>query len=235
MPRDSHRGFPSPGDGAMSEANSSVQVHLDASSVRLVLNTSKLAWLYLTNIAFFRGLSTSRTRRSTSRRRSPSRNPDQSSRIQAAVNSQSSGFSPVHENLPQEDVLIGLIPATEPSRNSVDELLHGVKRPHDGESAGEPSPKRDKLEEELEQMAVEAHGENQAAPNTDSMPGPSAPSDDGGSVPSTGMRRVLPMRHAQRPSSRGGSGDNGQAGPSNSNSRQDGGSRSRSRRDTSPR
>lgn len=151
------------------------------------------------------------------------------------MNSQSSGFSSVHEHLPQEDVLIDLITATESSRNSLDELLHGLKRPHDGESTGEPSPKRDRLGEELEQMAGEATDENQAAPNTDAMTGPSSAFDDRGPVPSAGMRRVLPMRHARRPSSQGATRDNGEAGSSNSNSQQDGGSRPRSRRDTRPR
>lgn len=151
------------------------------------------------------------------------------------MNSQSSGFSSVHEHLPQEDVLIDLITATEPGRNSVDELLHGLKRPHDGESTGEPSPKRDKLGEELEQMVVEATGENQTALNTDTTASSSAPLDDGGSVPSAGLRRVLPMRHARRPSSQGAARDNRQASPSNSTPRQDGGSRPRSRRDTRPR
>ncbi|KAM7189697.1 hypothetical protein V8F20_010037 [Naviculisporaceae sp. PSN 640] len=184
MAPESQREWPNLDDGAMSEANSSVQVHPDSRSTR--------------------GPSTSRTHRSQSRRRSPSRNPDPESTRQPAPNSQSqsSTFSsqPVPENLPQEDVLIDLIVPTEPSLSAVDDPFHGLKRPHDGESAGEPSPKRDKLGEELEQMMADAKKEDQPAASNDAVQEPSVTQTNGARTPPTAMRRVLPMRHARKPS-----------------------------------
>ncbi|KAM7202892.1 hypothetical protein V8F33_002550 [Rhypophila sp. PSN 637] len=177
-------------DGAASEANSSIQVHLDSRSVR--------------------GLSTSRTHRSRSRRRrSPSRNPDHpETMLQPSGNSQSqsSGLSsqPIHDTpLPQEDLLIDLISPTEPGSSSVDDLFHGLKRPHDGETTGEPSPKRDKLGEELEQMMADAKKEEDqpATKDNDAVHEPSiSQSLNGVSGPSTMTRKVLPIRHARKTS-----------------------------------
>ncbi|KAK3680739.1 hypothetical protein B0T22DRAFT_445950 [Podospora appendiculata] len=107
-----------------SEANSSIQIQTDAWSNRAP--------------------SAAITRGSSSRLPSRSRTP-LSSFLQSSQPEQAS----------REDVLIDLITPIEPGRHAGIEALHGLKRAHDGDSTyGEPSSKRDKLEEELDRLAA---------------------------------------------------------------------------------
>lgn len=188
-----------------------------------------------------RGLSTSRTQRSRSRRRSPSRNPDSEPITRPAANSQSQSQSscfssqPAHEDLPQEDVLIDLIATTEASRTAVDGLLHGLKRPHDGESTAEPSPKRDKLGEELEQMMADARSEDPPGEATSTANGPSAIQAEGVPASLVAMRRVLPMRHTRRPSAQTVLRDGDQPGSSSSTQNSDNSGNSEPRTPRDPR
>ncbi|KAK0629734.1 hypothetical protein B0T17DRAFT_506258 [Bombardia bombarda] len=194
MSGDRLRDLPSP-DGATSDANSSIQVHLDTSSHR-------------------GGLSTAVTPRSPSRHPSPSRTPEPSLGRQVAENSLSSflssqqqsqsSSSSQHERPSAEDLLRDLISPIDSSRNALTDPTHGLKRPHDGESAGEPLPKRDRLEEELEQMAAAYHEDSPSPPSepedfdSTSTTGPDEQQQQQQTSSPTGSRRVLPIRQARR-------------------------------------
>ncbi|KAK4109851.1 hypothetical protein N656DRAFT_800436 [Canariomyces notabilis] len=164
-------------DRATSEANSSTRVHLDARSNR----DRSIVARY----------------RSPSRRPSPSRIPEQSLARQATANSlspfyssQSSSSQPSqNDRAPAEDVLRDLVIAvTEPGGNSSsDVLFHGIKRPHDDEVADEPLAKRDRLGEELDELAA-SHRE--ASSTTVS---PASPATLTWSV-TVGVRTTLPVR-----------------------------------------
>ena len=102
-----------------------------------------------------------RSRSPSVRRASPSRGHEQSltrratpTSVSSLVSSQSSSQLPQGDRAAPEDVLRGLIEASELSDAAIRGVLHGVKRPHDDESADEPSAKRDKLGEELERMSA---------------------------------------------------------------------------------
>ncbi|KAL2167133.1 hypothetical protein VTG60DRAFT_1652 [Thermothelomyces hinnuleus] len=137
-PRDTS-GLSSP-DAAASEGHSSVQVNLDILSQR--------------------GRSIGGRSRSSSVRPSPSRGPERSLTRQATsnsvssfVSSQSSSQPSQGDPTPAEDVLRGLlVESSEPASAATSAALHGVKRPHDDETADEPLAKRDRLGEELERM-----------------------------------------------------------------------------------
>jgi len=100
-------------------------------------------------------LTVSRTRgtpvpsRSSSRDRSPSIVPGPPSRVPTTDNSQSSAIS--QDRPPAEHFLRGLIAPTD-ATNVFADASQILKRHHDGESADEPRPKRDKLGDELEKM-----------------------------------------------------------------------------------
>ncbi|KAK4161274.1 hypothetical protein QBC43DRAFT_324075 [Cladorrhinum sp. PSN259] len=123
-------------DPTGSETNTSVQVQLDSWSNRDPAATASQA---------------------ASRRPSPARSFDPLSSLgrQAVTPSQSSHLSlpdpalqPTRDSsIPQEDFLMGLV-------SGGDSLTHGQKRPREAESDDEPSPKRDRLEEELEALAA---------------------------------------------------------------------------------
>ncbi|KAK4235510.1 hypothetical protein C8A03DRAFT_17767 [Achaetomium macrosporum] len=128
-------------DPATSDGNSSVQVHFDSLSNR--------------------GRSIGIASRSSSVRPSPSRAVESSLARQATANSISSLFSsqsssqpPQNDRVLPEDLLRDLIAVTESSGNAFSGVVHGVKRPRDGEATDEPLPKRDKLTEELDRMVM---------------------------------------------------------------------------------
>ncbi|KAL2023410.1 hypothetical protein VTK56DRAFT_2767 [Thermocarpiscus australiensis] len=183
--------LPSP-EPATSEGNSSIQVHLDASSNR------------------------ARSTRPPSR--SPSRAPEPSLTRRATAGSLSSFLSSQPSSQPSqtdpapaEDVLRDLITVTELSSNAMVDILHGMKRPHDDEVADGPPAKRDKLGEELEEMSAScpAHvpiptppvsSVSSASVNT---PYPStthgAPTNDlTGQTVIMGARSTLPVRTSRR-------------------------------------
>lgn len=126
--------------------------------------------------------------------------------------------------------------SSEPSRNAVDDFLHGLKRPHDGESTGEPSPKRDKLGEELEQMMADAKKVDEPAESNHTAHETSVNHANGGpAVTSATMRRVLPMRHVRRPSTQTAVKDGDQQGGSSAQNSSTGGSSApRTPRDPKP-
>ncbi|KXX77920.1 hypothetical protein MMYC01_205921 [Madurella mycetomatis] len=177
-------------DAAASEANSSVQVNLDASS---------------------------------NRHRSPSRTPEPSLARRATANSlssflssqppsQSSSQPGQSDRAPVEDVLRDLIAVTGLRSDAVNDVLHGVKRPHDGEAADEPVAKRDRLSEELARMAASHNrcssptatstcSTTSAASNAPPAPGPhDAPVTGSVSQPvALATRSTLPVRNVGRP------------------------------------
>ncbi|KAK4126131.1 hypothetical protein N657DRAFT_568213 [Parathielavia appendiculata] len=188
-------GLPSP-DPAASEGNSSVQVNLDSASNH--------------------GEGIGRRSRSPSMRRSSSRG--QSLARQATANSLSSFLSSQPssqpsqtERAPPEDLLRDLIDATESSSVAISGCLHGVKRPHDDETADEPLAKRDKLGEELERMSAAhlAAVSTLVAPASSAFPAaaarPYAPPANGSPLPDhgdptvgMGTRGRLPIRPSGR-------------------------------------
>ncbi|KAK3318528.1 hypothetical protein B0H66DRAFT_241863 [Apodospora peruviana] len=158
----------------------------------------------------------------------------------------------MHERLPPEDVLMDLITVTDLSRDLIGDSLHGLKRPRDDRelTEEEPSPKRDRLGEELEEMVAAQHETRDSTPGNpaqeelDSLSSPSTTdgrvvSSAGAGVGAVGGRRVLPMRHARRQSSQGSTVRNHEppAGPSSSlnSPNSDTRLRLRSRQDTRPR
>jgi hypothetical protein len=74
--------------------------------------------------------------------------------LSSYLSSQPSSQPSQNDQPPPEDLLRGLIDATEPTDDAANSLLHGVKRPHDDEATDEPLAKRDKLGEELERMSA---------------------------------------------------------------------------------
>ncbi|KAL2158979.1 hypothetical protein VTH06DRAFT_3009 [Thermothelomyces fergusii] len=134
---------PSSLDAAVSEGHSSVLVNLDILSRR--------------------GRSIGSRSQSSSVRPSPSRGPEGSLTHQATSGSVSSSVSSQSSPQPSqgdptapEDVLRGLLAESSEPDSAVSgaAALHGVKRPHDEETADEPLPKRDRLGEELERMSA---------------------------------------------------------------------------------
>jgi hypothetical protein len=203
-------------DRATSEANSSTRVHLDARSNRYAGGPSRYLTDFLTRT--LRDRSIAARSRSPSRRPSPSRIPEQSLARQATANSlspfyssQSSSSQPSqNDRAPAEDVLRDLVIAvTEPGGNSSsDVLFHGIKRPHDDEVADEPLAKRDRLGEELDELAA-SHREassttvSPASPATlswvnanQARPSPHEPASSNTTDQSVtvGVRTTLPVR-----------------------------------------
>ncbi|KAK3323515.1 hypothetical protein B0T19DRAFT_207070 [Cercophora scortea] len=154
--------------GSPSEANSSIQVQPDTWSNRAPSAAVTLG--------------------SSSRLPSRSRTP-LSSFLQPSQPEQAS----------REDVLIDLIAPIHADLNPGTEALHGLKRAHDGDSAyGEPSSKRDKLEEELDRLAAAAHREEAASDHDDKdVPSSSEIEPDDRQMNLAGARRVLPIRRAR--------------------------------------
>ncbi|KAL2175631.1 uncharacterized protein P884DRAFT_45421 [Thermothelomyces heterothallicus CBS 202.75] len=187
-PRDMS-GLSSP-DAALSEGHSSVQVNLDMSSQR---GRSSIG-----------GRS-----RSSSVRPSPSRGPERSLTRQATsnsassfVSSQSSSQPSPGDPTPPEDVLRGLVVvSSEPASAAASAALHGVKRPHDDETADEPLAKRDRLGEELERMSALHPSAVPPAPAPAPAPALSAGSSAFSTsttiahpAPANGAAAILPIR-----------------------------------------
>jgi hypothetical protein len=127
--------------------------------------------------------------------------------------------------MPPEDLLRGLIDATDPDNDTISNVLQGVKRPHDDETADEPMAKRDKLGEELDRMfalnpspistttssgsaafsisAATAYPTPTDGPSTGGPSDPIAPSRTRGTLPIRARRR-LPRVGNGTPMSRSG-------------------------------
>ncbi|KAK3390374.1 hypothetical protein B0H63DRAFT_112639 [Podospora didyma] len=185
MPGDPERHIPrlSSPDGARSEANSSVQVHLDVMSNR--------------------GRNGALQPGSASRGPSLSRTPEPR---QTASDSQSSSITSALERAPAEDVLIDLITPTEPSggnpffNNALGGARQGVKRAYDdgSEDGDERQPKRDRLGEELEELERMAASYSEDADEEEAIEEDTAAdrAEQMSAIPIRSYRRLAPRTEA---------------------------------------